>query len=62
MMELQVHLSLTHDPCFKLSQEKMGGGNEETKEIRGYLKGNMGSKKNFVCFLKGNILELKCIL
>lgn len=27
-----------------------------------YLKGNMGSKKNFVCFLKGNILELKCIL
>ena len=42
MMELQVHLSLTHDPCFKLSQEKMGRGNEETKEIRGYLEGNMG--------------------
>lgn len=42
MMERQVHLSLTHDPCFELSQEKMGGGNEETKEIRGCLEGNMG--------------------
>ena len=37
-------------------------GCEESRQMELYLKGNMGSKKNFVCFLKGNILELKCIL
>lgn len=42
MIDWQVHLSLTHDPFFKSSQEKTGGGNEETKEIRGNLEGNVG--------------------
>ena len=36
-------------------------GCEESRQMEWYLKGNIGSKKN-LCFLKGDILELKCIL